>query len=87
MLRSLYSSKAAVIKRIKNYFNNEFPNRIYRNACPYCGLPGAGTTEHILPKEIYPSMQLTLLTSFLVVIYVTQAKGKELKTLWETRSS
>lgn len=79
MLRSLYSSKAAVIKRIKNYFNNEFPNRIYRNACPYCGLPGAGTTEHILPKEIYPEYAINTLNLLPCCNICNSGKGQRVK--------
>jgi 5-methylcytosine-specific restriction endonuclease McrA len=53
-LKSLYTSNSAVAKNIRNYFDNELANRLYRNTCPYCTLSGADTIEHIIPKEDFP---------------------------------
>ncbi|MCM1476005.1 MAG: HNH endonuclease [Muribaculaceae bacterium] len=79
LLKSLYSSKAAIIKRVKNYFNNDLPNRVYLNSCPYCGLPGAGTTEHILPKEDYPEYAIHILNLIPCCNICNSGKGQKVK--------
>lgn len=78
-LKSLYSSKAAIIKRVKNYYNNDFPNRLYLNSCPYCGLPGAGTTEHILPKEDYPEYAIHILNLIPCCNICNSGKGQKVR--------
>jgi len=79
MLKSLYSSKAALVKRLRRYFNNELPNRIYLNTCPYCTQAGVGTVEHILPKEDYPEYAINTLNLIPCCGTCNPSKGTKVK--------
>lgn len=79
MLRSLYSSQAALIKRLRKYFNTQLPNRIYRNTCPYCTGCGTNTIEHILPKEDYPEYAINTLNLIPCCGTCNPSKGQKVK--------
>ena len=54
-LLGMYSSerKCKLVKDFRTwYFNNN--HQTYNDLCPYCTINSADTTEHILPKEMYP---------------------------------
>ena len=52
-LLELYSSKYKLVKDFRTWHFNNNP-QTYNNVCPYCTINSANTTEHILPKELYP---------------------------------
>lgn len=79
MLKSLYSSQSALIKRLRRYFNTELPNRFYRNTCPYCTGTGASTIEHILPKEDYPEYAIHTLNLIPCCALCNSSKGQKVK--------
>ena len=52
-LLGMYSSGCKLVKDFRTWhFNNN--SQTYNNVCPYCTINSANTTEHILPKEVYP---------------------------------
>lgn len=79
MLRSLYSSQSALIKRLRRFFNTELPNRLYRNTCPYCTGSGTSTIEHILPKEDYPEYAINTLNLIPCCGICNPSKGQKVK--------
>lgn len=60
LLLSLYGSKTKVIKDFRSeYFR--FNPSTYNNLCPYCAISESNTTEHILPKEMFPEYAINML--------------------------
>ena len=52
-LLGMYSSGCKLVKDFRTWYFNNNP-QTYNNVCPYCTINSANTTEHILPKEVYP---------------------------------
>ena len=52
-LLKMYSSGCKLVKNFRTWHFNNNP-QTYNNVCPYCTINSANTTEHILPKEVYP---------------------------------
>ncbi|MGL5920995.1 MAG: HNH endonuclease, partial [Bacteroidales bacterium] len=60
LLLSLYDSKTKVIKKFREeYFR--INRGTYNNLCPYCVISESNTTEHILPKEMFPEYAINVL--------------------------
>ena len=52
-LLGMYSSGCKLVKDFRTWHFNNNP-QTYNNVCPYCTINSANTTEHILPKDVYP---------------------------------
>lgn len=52
-LLGMYSSGCKLVKDFRTWYFNNNP-QTYNNVCPYCTINSANTTEHILPKDVYP---------------------------------
>lgn len=52
-LLGMYSSDCKLVKDFRAWYFNNNP-QTYNNVCPYCTINSANTTEHILPKDVYP---------------------------------
>lgn len=52
-LLNMYSPECQLVKEFREWHfqNNPQP---YNNLCPYCAIGEANTTEHILPKSLFP---------------------------------
>lgn len=52
-LLGMFSSGCKLVKDFRAWHFNNNP-QTYNNVCPYCTINSANTTEHILPKKVYP---------------------------------
>lgn len=59
-LLGMYSSRCKLVKDFRTWHFNNNPQTYY-NVCPYCTINSANTTEHILPKEVYPEYAVNVL--------------------------
>lgn len=59
-LLDMYSSRCKLVKDFRTWHFNNNPQTYY-NVCPYCTINSANTTEHILPKEVYPEYAVNVL--------------------------
>lgn len=79
-LRSLYTPKAAVRKKLKEDYKQRLnTNRVYWNRCPYCGYAPSDTLEHILPKELYPEYAIHALNLIPCCPLCNSHKGTKVK--------
>lgn len=58
-LKGMYSSKCKLVKDFRTWHFNNNP-QTYNNVCPYCTINSANTTEHILPKDVYPEYSVNV---------------------------
>lgn len=59
-LLGMYSSDCKLVKDFRTWYFNNNP-QTYNNLCPYCTINSANTTEHILPKDVYPEYAVNVL--------------------------
>ena len=59
-LVGMYSPGCKLVKDFRTWHFNNNP-KTYYNVCPYCTINSANTTEHILPKEVYPEYAVNVL--------------------------
>ena len=59
-LLGMYSSDCKLVKDFRTWYFNNNP-QTYNNLCPYCTINSANTTEHILPKDVYPEYEVNVL--------------------------
>ena len=52
-LLGMFSSGCKLVKDFRTWYFNKNP-QTYNDLCPYCTINSANTTEHILPKDMYP---------------------------------
>lgn len=59
-LLGMYSPKCKLVKDFRTWHFNNNPQTYYK-VCPYCTINSANTTEHIIPKEVYPEYAVNVL--------------------------
>lgn len=76
-LLGLYSSRCKLVKDFRTwYFNNN--SQTYYNVCPYCTINSADTTEHILPKDVYPEYAVNVLNLIPACSACNSFKGEDI---------
>ena len=76
-LLGLYSSRCKLVKDFRTwYFNNN--SQTYYNVCPYCTINSANTTEHILPKELYPEYAVNVFNLIPACSECNSFKGEDI---------
>lgn len=78
LLKDLYGSNHEVIRDIRAWIDNH-NKRTYLRKCPYCTLNRANTTEHILPKDVYPEYAIDALNLLPCCSECNSAKGVKVK--------
>lgn len=58
-LLGMFSSGCKLVKDFRTWYFNNNP-QTYNNLCPYCTINSANTTEHILPKDVYPEYSVNV---------------------------
>lgn len=77
VLIDMYNSKSSLIKNFRKRFF-EINRQTYNNLCPYCVVGEATTTEHILPKDIFPEFAINVLNLIPCCSQCNSLKGEEI---------
>ena len=75
-LLGMYTSKCKLVKDFRTWHFNNNP-QTYNNICPYCTINSANTTEHILPKELYPEYAVNVFNLIPACSECNSLKGEE----------
>ena len=75
-LLGMYSSGCKLVKDFRTWHFNNNPQPYY-NVCPYCTINSANTTEHILPKEVYPEYAVNVLNLIPTCSECNTSKGDD----------
>lgn len=75
-LLGMYSSRCKLVKDFRTWHFNNNP-RPYYKVCPYCTINSANTTEHILPKEVYPEYAVNVLNLIPTCSECNTSKGDD----------
>ena len=76
-LLGMYSSGCKLVKDFRNWHFKNNP-KTYNNLCPYCTINSANTTEHILPKEIYPEYAVNVFNLIPACSECNSFKGEDI---------
>jgi hypothetical protein len=77
-LLSLYGSQTKLVKEFRKELYKQNPQPYYA-LCPYCALIDANTTEHILPKDMYPEFAVNVLNLIPCCSSCNEKKGEEVR--------
>ena len=76
-LLGMYSSICKLVKDFRTWHFNNNP-QTYNNVCPYCTINSANTTEHILPKEVYPEYAVNVFNLIPACSECNSFKGEDI---------
>ncbi|MBP5422819.1 MAG: hypothetical protein J6Y78_10305 [Paludibacteraceae bacterium] len=76
-LLGMYSSGCKLVKDFRTWHFNNNP-QTYNNVCPYCTINSANTTEHILPKDVYPEYAVNVFNLIPACSECNSFKGEEI---------
>ena len=76
-LLGMYSSDCKLVKTFRDWYFQNNPQTYY-DVCPYCTINSANTTEHILPKEVYPEYAVNVFNLIPACSQCNSFKGDEI---------
>lgn len=73
-LLGAYDDPTEPLQKVKNEIKS-IQNPVVRNLCPYCGISEPNTTDHILPKSIFPEFAVLPQNLVMVCGWCNSNKG------------